>query len=559
MKDAEPSIWYAIAIGISIILSFASQFYILVSFCLFILYYFKTKGFIATFKDKIIIETTKDVERQKTEADAYCKTVKEKANTDAKNIIAKAQDIHTNLVTAAKEKSEDIINSAQEKASTSEAKYNSVVNNAQNEANSILFAANDQKSKIQEELLLLEPKRRELYEITEQISKLNASYETQKKKLADAKKLCKNAQAVIETYFRDSLPYENITTLTKVVDEIDQLDPTVTIKANALDYPDLRKEFNRNQKLIKDLTQKYTKRYTLKTYAAIYKLMVLALSAELQNIIYCLRYDKLEVSINALNEMFDKYINIATEGNKTISPTLLAFIGEIKGLYIDAVRIEYQYYVKREHAKEEQAALREQMRQEAEERRMLEEQKKQVLKEESKYQTEINNITNQLSDTADSEQVNLLKARLAELESQLKAVNDKKEEIINLQNGKAGYVYIISNLGSFGDKMFKVGMTRRLDPQDRVNELGDASVPFKFDVHSFIFSEDASSLETKLHRRLEKQRVNKINNRKEFFYSTVDELEALVNEIEPTAEFNRTMLAEQYRQSLTIAEEESTI
>ena len=104
-----------------------------------------------------------------------------------------------------------------------------------------------------------------------------------------------------------------------------------------------------------------------------------------------------------------------------------------------------------------------------------------------------------------------------------------------------------SNLGSFGENVFKIGMTRRLDPQDRVDELGSASVPFKFDVHSFIFSEDTVALENELHKRLNEQRVNKVNMRKEFFYSTIDELEALTLEISPSAEFNRTMLAEEFR------------
>ena len=110
-------------------------------------------------------------------------------------------------------------------------------------------------------------------------------------------------------------------------------------------------------------------------------------------------------------------------------------------------------------------------------------------------------------------------------------------------------MYIISNLGSFGENVFKIGMTRRLDPQDRIDELGSASVPFKFDVHSFIFSEDAVDLENKLHERLNKSRVNKVNLRKEFFYSSIDELEQIVNEIDPTAEFTRTMAAEEFRES----------
>lgn len=97
-------------------------------------------------------------------------------------------------------------------------------------------------------------------------------------------------------------------------------------------------------------------------------------------------------------------------------------------------------------------------------------------------------------------------------------------------------------------------MTRRLDPQDRVNELGDASVPFKFDVHSFIFSDDAVSLEKRLHAILNNKRVNKVNLRKEFFRIPIDELESLVNEIEPASEFNKTMLAEEFRQSLSTDE-----
>ena len=124
--------------------------------------------------------------------------------------------------------------------------------------------------------------------------------------------------------------------------------------------------------------------------------------------------------------------------------------------------------------------------------------------------------------------------------------------IATLQNGKAGNVYIISNLGSFGDDVFKIGMTRRAEPQERVDELGDASVPFPFDVHSFIFSDDAAALEHSIHVTLNDRRVNKVNLRKEFFHISLDELETLVSEIAPTAEFKRTMLAEQYRQSLSI-------
>ena len=276
--------------------------------------------------------------------------------------------------------------------------------------------------------------------------------------------------------------------------------------------------------------------------------MVIALRAELQNILYNLKYEKLDKSIDDVKSVTQKYLQIAGDGNQNIVGTLTKFIGEIEYLFINAVKIEYNYYVKKEQAKQEQLAIKEQMRQEAEERKALEAEKKKIAQEESKYNSQIEKIKEQLTSANESE-IEKLNARILELQSQLSDVIIKKKEISKLANGKAGNVYVISNLGSFGENVFKIGMTRRLNPQDRVNELGDASVPFKFDVHSFIFSDDAVGLENKLHTILNNKRVNKVNLRKEFFYCTIDELEQLVTEIEPTAEFNKTMLAEEFRQS----------
>ena len=277
--------------------------------------------------------------------------------------------------------------------------------------------------------------------------------------------------------------------------------------------------------------------------------MVIALRAELQNILYNLKYEKLEKSIDDIHSVTAKYLKIAGEGNQSIAGTLTKFIGEIEYLFTNAVKIEYNYYVKREQARQEQMALREQMRQEAEERKALELERKRVEKEESKYITEIEKAKSSLEQASSTEEIDKLKTKILELQQQLSGVAVKKEEIANLQNGKAGNVYIISNLGSFGKDVFKIGMTRRLDPQDRVNELGSASVPFKFDVHSFIFSQDAVGLEKKMHDMLNDRRLNKVNLRKEFFKVSLDELEQLVSSIDPTAEFNKTMLAEEFRQS----------
>ncbi|WP_034751563.1 GIY-YIG nuclease family protein, partial [Halalkalibacter wakoensis] len=162
-----------------------------------------------------------------------------------------------------------------------------------------------------------------------------------------------------------------------------------------------------------------------------------------------------------------------------------------------------------------------------------------------------------LENGTDTEKIAALQAKLAELNEQVDSLEEQKEEIVKRANGRAGYVYVISNLGSFGEDMFKVGMTRRLNPLDRIDELGNASVPFKFDIHAMVFSDNAVELEQKIHDRLDQQRVNKINLRKEFFYSDIENLQAIVQDIDSTVEFTTTLAAEEYRQSKSIRDDEN--
>lgn len=396
-----------------------------------------------------------------------------------------------------------------------------------------------------------------LNELMLQEAKLNKNVRTQINKLNKSKELVKAINYTFDKY----LNYEPSQSVLRFpedqLSELEEISPSVILKLHCMDIKDLRKAYKQNDKQIDSVLQKYSAHYSTKANQAIYKLMVIALRAELQNILYNLKYEKLDISIDDVKKVTKKFLKVAGEGNQTIVGTLTKFIGEIEYLFINAVKIEYNYYVKKEQARQEQLAIREQMRQEAQERKALEAERKKVEKEESKYNTEIQKLTDQL-ESAKEEELEKLNARILELQSQLADVVIKKEEISNLANGKAGNVYVISNLGSFGENVFKIGMTRRLNPQDRVNELGDASVPFKFDVHSFIFSDDAVGLEKKLHTILNDKRVNKVNIRKEFFYTSIDELEELVTEIEPTAEFNKTMLAEEFRQSLSSDENYSS-
>lgn len=387
-----------------------------------------------------------------------------------------------------------------------------------------------------------------------EFEKYSKQVDSQTKKLTKIKSLYKAMNTSINQFFNAECSIHDLKIPEEYLVSAEELAPSVTLKLHSMDVKELKKAFNQNDKLIHETLKKYESRYTTKANSAIYKLMVVALEAELQNILYNIKYSKLDQSIELVKETTAKYLSVASDGNQNIAPTLVKFIGEIECLFIDAVKIEYEYYVQKERQKEQQAALREQMRQEAEDRKILEQQKKQVEKEEEKYKAEILKVQELLSATEEQEKLNQLNAKIAELQSQLETVEHKKEEIISRQNGQAGYVYIISNLGSFGDDVFKVGMTRRLDPLDRINELSGASVPFAFDVHSFIFSDNAVELEQKLHSILNDNRVNKINLRKEFFKVSLDKLEELVNDIDPAAEFNRTMLAEQYRQTLSIDE-----
>ncbi len=320
---------------------------------------------------------------------------------------------------------------------------------------------------------------------------------------------------------------------------------------NCLDVPALRKLFSANKSNIQKLTVKYEDRYTTKTNKALYQLMILGLEAELQNILLNLRFGTVDKAKEKVNSVTKRYYDITANGNRSIASTLKKFIDELTVYYMEAVNIEYECYTQRERIKEEQKAIKEQMRQEAEERRILQQHQKHIEKEEQKYLNEIENVKLSIAASTD-EEIEKYKKRLAELESMLNAVEDKKEQIIKLQNGQAGNVYVISNIGSFGENVFKIGMTRRDDPQERIDELGNASVPFPFDVHSFIFSDNAVELETMLHRVLDNKRLNKVNKRKEFFNISLNELEKLVHKIQPAAEFKMTALAEQYNRSAQI-------
>lgn len=212
------------------------------------------------------------------------------------------------------------------------------------------------------------------------MEKLTKQAKTIERKLARSKELYLSVDHAIQNFFESDVPYSGCKLSQRDFDDYELISPSVTLKLHCMDVKDLRKAYRENEKQIDKLLSQYSSRYTTKANKSIYSLMVIALRAELQNILYNLKYEKLEKSIEDVKNVSAKYLKIAGEGNQSIAGTLTKFIGEIEYLFINAVKIEYNYYVKKEQSRQEQLAIREQMRQEALERKALEAEKKKVEK-----------------------------------------------------------------------------------------------------------------------------------------------------------------------------------
>jgi hypothetical protein len=220
--------------------------------------------------------------------------------------------------------------------------------------------------------------------------------------------------------------------------------------------------------------------------------------------------------------------------------------------------LEYEYQSKRQQEKEEMRSIQEELREEERARREFEQAQKDAEKEETAYQKALDKARKEF-EASTGEKHDLLQAQIEKLEQELKEAQEKKERALSMaQQTKRGHVYIISNIGSFGENVYKIGMTRRLEPTDRVKELGDASVPFQFDIHAMIYSDEAPTLENELHKAFTNKKVNMLNYRKEFFHVTLDEIEDKVKEIGLDAEFSRLPEAMEYRETLAILEKLKT-
>lgn len=228
-------------------------------------------------------------------------------------------------------------------------------------------------------------------------------------------------------------------------------------------------------------------------------------------------------------------------------------------LKLEELNLTYTFQLKQQQEKEQQKAIKEQMIEEEKIRREIERQKAKIDKDCVQFSNESKKLMTYMQQTSNDVEKQLYADKIRELEEKIRKLEADKEDVLKKEaNARAGFVYVISNIGSFGEGIYKIGMTRRLEPMDRIKELSSASVPFEFDVHAMIFSEDAPALENALHKHFEKQSVNRVNLKKEFFKVSLDEIEELVHkEFNNTATFTKIPAAQEYRQTLAITESEN--
>ena len=256
------------------------------------------------------------------------------------------------------------------------------------------------------------------------------------------------------------------------------------------------------------------------------RLSLRAFNNECESALSNVRWNNVTSMENRIKRAFEQVNKL----NETLE---IEISGEYRDLKLKELWLTHEY---REKQKEDRDHKAEMARLKREEERLLKDAAA-AEKEEQRYQ--------KLLDTAKEEAAAAIgpkaseyEARIAELMHELEVAHAKVERAKSMaEQTRAGHIYVISNIGSFGDGVYKIGMTRRLEPSERVRELGDASVPFLFDTHAMIYSEDAPLLENSLHRAFEDRRVNKANTRKEFFAVSLEEIEAEIAKVAPNAEF----------------------
>jgi len=284
------------------------------------------------------------------------------------------------------------------------------------------------------------------------------------------------------------------------------------------------------------------------------KLILRAFNTECDEAVERVKFFNLEPSRVRMHRAYELLNRLGSAMAIQMTPAYLA-------LKLEELDLAFEFQAKRQEEKDEQKKLREQAREEAKLQREIDAAREALAKEERHFKRAYAALEERLIRTSAEADRTLIESEMAIIREKMGEVEAKRQDVdYRAQNAMAGYVYVISNIGAFGEGVFKIGVTRRLEPMDRIDELGDASVPFDFDVHALVFSDNAYGLELALHRHFSGSRLNMVNGRKEFFRGSIEEIEAVLrlNFAKPV-EVVKLAEAAEYRQSLRLGAPEAPI
>ncbi len=409
---------------------------------------------------------------------------------------------------------------------------------------------------------LMTPEMQDALALQNKTRELNETIQNQQNSLSQlAEEHQHRIEAFDQEYSKKQKKIDQLDTLIKSKQsEIISLDEEILVQefglykpkydfANALDYKEelakirsKQKDLIKNKRAVSGITTWQVNGSAAKGRKMVsdtQKLLLRAFNTECDELVSKVKYTNFDSSLNRIHKSAETISKLGTTMNISITTSYL-------DLKVKELRLAFEYQQKKQEEKEAQKAARAEMREAARLQKEIEEQRKKIEKEQTHYKTAYEHLLEQIK--SDPNNKDLLEKK-DELESQLSDIDKAMKDIDYREaNHRAGYVYIISNIGAFGPNVYKIGMTRRLNPQDRVDELGDASVPFNFDVHAMIFSNNAPALETALHKAFEDRKLNMVNTRREFFNVTLDEIKDVVKKnFDKTVEFIDVPDAEQYR------------
>lgn len=369
--------------------------------------------------------------------------------------------------------------------------------------------------------------------------------------------------STINSLKREILNKEN--ECTKLQSEIESLEQeTLCAHYNFSDYDGITSEECKNKlALLKNQEQEDIRSFSIlnvfgngskKELKDNAKQILRCFNSECDNILLNLSVKNIDTLRNKITKSFETL-------NKIFSVDGIQLERKILQYKLEELNLVYTYELKKEQEKEQQRAIKEQMIEEEKVRREIERQKAKLEKDQAQCSNEINKLMGYMQKTQSDVEKQLYIDKIKDLEEKLRQLEEDKATVLEREaNARAGYVYVISNIGSFGENVYKIGMTRRLEPMDRIKELGSASVPFEFDVHAMIFSDDAPTLETALHQKFEKKSVNRVNLRKEFFKVSLDEIEQVVKEnYNNTVTFTKIPVAKEYNETLKIIQQDMAV